>query len=86
MLCRVPVVATSAGAPDEILEGGSSGFLVPPGDASALAATLRAIQTGSVDLATVINRAELRAKHLYSANRMVTSVRDLVDRLAPVPA
>jgi glycosyltransferase involved in cell wall biosynthesis len=41
MACAVPVVATTAGAlPEVIGRDGSTGFLVPPGDAPALAAAI----------------------------------------------
>ena len=37
MAMRRPVIATLAGGPTEIIEDGRTGFLVPPGDAEALA-------------------------------------------------
>jgi glycosyltransferase involved in cell wall biosynthesis len=37
---RVPVVATAVGGVPEVIEDGSSGFLVPPGNAAALARNL----------------------------------------------
>ena len=41
MACAVPVVATTAGAlPEVVGRDGSTGFLVPPGDAPALAAAI----------------------------------------------
>lgn len=38
--CGVPVVATRSGGPEEIVEDGASGTLVPPGDPEALAAAV----------------------------------------------
>ncbi len=40
---QVPVVATRVGGTAELVEDGVSGFLVPPGDASALAARINAL-------------------------------------------
>ncbi|WCK04364.1 glycosyltransferase family 4 protein [Agrobacterium tumefaciens] len=43
MMCGRPVVATRGGGVTEIIRDGETGLLVPPGDASALAAALGAI-------------------------------------------
>lgn len=40
MACRCPVVSTSVGGPIDIIENGRNGFLVPIGDADALAERL----------------------------------------------
>lgn len=40
MSCQLPVVATDSGGPREILNGGTLGFLVPPGDSEALATAM----------------------------------------------
>ena len=40
MACRCPVVSTSVGGPIDIIENGRNGFLVPIGDAEALAERL----------------------------------------------
>jgi glycosyltransferase involved in cell wall biosynthesis len=37
MACRCPVVSTGVGGPIDIIENGHNGFLVPIGDAEALA-------------------------------------------------
>ena len=41
MAAGIPVVSSAIGGTEELIEDGRSGFLVPPGDASALAAALR---------------------------------------------
>jgi glycosyltransferase involved in cell wall biosynthesis len=43
MMCGRPVVATRGGGVTEIIRDGETGLLVPPGDASALAAALGCI-------------------------------------------
>lgn len=45
MACRCPVVSTLCGGPKEIIEHGKNGFLVPVGDAAALADYLVQIVT-----------------------------------------
>ena len=44
MAAGVPVVASNAGGPSEIVEHGRTGFLTPPGDVGALAAQLRELR------------------------------------------
>jgi glycosyltransferase involved in cell wall biosynthesis len=65
MACGVPIVATDAGGPAEILEHGSDGLLVPPGDADALAAAV--IQ--------LLEDANLRMRLTEAATRKVQRYR-----------
>jgi glycosyltransferase involved in cell wall biosynthesis len=39
----VPVVATDSGGTSEVVENGKTGFIVPPGDALAMAAAIKQI-------------------------------------------
>src|SRR4051794_34739374 len=43
MAAGIPVVSSAIGGTDEVIEGGRSGLLVPPGDSDALAAALRRV-------------------------------------------
>lgn len=43
MACGTPVIATNAGAFPEVIEDGTSGVLVPPGDAPALARAIERV-------------------------------------------
>lgn len=47
MAAGLPVVATAAGGPTEIIEDGVTGILYPPGDVRALAAALRRLAADS---------------------------------------
>ncbi len=50
MSCRLPIISTRAGAlPEVVGEDGSSGVLVPAGDAGAIASALRHL-LGDADL------------------------------------
>ena len=44
-LCEAPVVAFASGGLADTIEDGSTGYLVPPGDVAALAASLDAVVT-----------------------------------------
>jgi glycosyltransferase involved in cell wall biosynthesis len=46
MAMRVPVIATNAGGPLDIIQDGISGILVPPRDKSALADAILQVMTG----------------------------------------
>ena len=56
-----PIVATALGGPVEIIEDGSSGFLVPPGDASAIAAKVMCLLDDDELSARMQKAAILRA-------------------------
>lgn len=78
MLSRVPVVAAAAGAVPEILDEGRAGVLVPPGDAAALAAALRALRQAPAGFAGMIELAHDRARKAYSSSLMQERVREVV--------
>jgi glycosyltransferase involved in cell wall biosynthesis/aminoglycoside phosphotransferase (APT) family kinase protein len=46
MAAGIPIVSSAIGGTEELIEDGSGGLLVPPGDAKALAAALRRVLAG----------------------------------------
>lgn len=83
MLLRTPLVASSAGAAPEILEGGRAGALVPPGDAAALAAALARALVRGPEVEAELSYAEARALGRYGRSAMQAALRDTVAELLP---
>lgn len=71
MAARLPIVATRVGGNPELVRDGYNGFLVPYGDAAALAARFRELLSGPAELRAEMGRrgraqieAELTLEHL----------------------
>ena len=77
MLCRVPVVATAVGGVPEVVNHGTTGFLVEPGNVSELARAMADALSDSGLAAAVVGQAESFAREnlTWQANaRRVVSV------------
>lgn len=88
MACGVPLVATTGGAlPEVVGPDGSAGFLVPPGDAEALASRIGRLLDDR-DLREGMGRAgrERVARHFTwhrAAERLADHYRDVLDQRSP---
>jgi L-malate glycosyltransferase len=76
------VVATAGGGPEEIIENGISGIIVPPNDSRALAAAIRSLLEPSVGRDRMVAAAEARARQLFSLNTMLKQTDELIYRIA----
>jgi glycosyltransferase involved in cell wall biosynthesis len=76
MAAGLPVVATRAGGIPEIVDGGRTGDLVPPGDPAAFADGLVTMATHAERRATMGARASERARD-FSADRTAAMTRKL---------
>jgi glycosyltransferase involved in cell wall biosynthesis len=79
MLARRPVVATRQGGVLEIVEDGVTGRLVPPGDAPALAHTLRTLLASPDAAARLAANGYTRARSAFSVSSMLDGLQDAVD-------
>jgi glycosyltransferase involved in cell wall biosynthesis len=74
MAMRLPVVTTSAGGSAEVVEDGVSGLVVPPADASALAAAIGRVLADRALAARLAEAAERRVREHYGLGAMLRSL------------
>lgn len=67
-----PVVATSVGAAEEMIETGKTGWLVPPGDAEALSRSLKDALEDPARSSEIGRAGRVRIRALYPMERMLT--------------
>ena len=82
MLAARPVVATAAGGPLEILDDPSTGRLVPPSDADALAAAIAGLLADPEGAAAMGQRARTRALERFGIDRTVREMAALFEEVA----
>jgi len=76
MACGVPVVATTVGAFEELVLDGQTGFLVPPGDAGAIAQAI----------GWLLDNPELTAKQARAARAHIEAAFRIEDEAAAITA
>jgi glycosyltransferase involved in cell wall biosynthesis len=81
----VPVVATSVGGTPEVIEGGVSGLLVPPGDPVALASALCEMLGDEENAREMAFQGRQRVLEWFSFHRQVEQYLELFDALCPAP-
>jgi glycosyltransferase involved in cell wall biosynthesis len=77
----LPVVASAAGGPLEIITDGHDGILVPPGDVAALAAVLRRL-AADPDLREHLGTNARRTARRYGADVVAPPLLELYERVA----
>lgn len=81
MAAGCAVVATAVGGVPEIVEDGHSGLLVPPGDAEALAASLRRLAADPALRATLGRAARERVRGRFTLPGMVAETERVYQRV-----
>lgn len=82
MAAGLPVVATRSGGPEEIVEDGVSGLLVPPDDPDALAAAMEQVALNPALAAKLSKNAVDRARTQFSIQAMLSRYENLLGELA----
>jgi glycosyltransferase involved in cell wall biosynthesis len=80
MAAGLPVVASGAGGPAEIIVDGETGLLYPPGDVDALARLLRLL-VGDAELRSRLGDRAHAAVAMYSPERVGAQILDVYRRL-----
>lgn len=83
MASGLPVVATRSGGPEEIIEHGTSGLLVPRNDPEALADNLELVASNSELRAALSRGARKRAESAFSVQAMAQAYERLYEELLP---
>ena len=77
----LPVVASTAGGLSELVEHGRTGWLVPPGNAAALAEGLRNLVIDPEQRRSMGCAGQARAREKFSQERMVAEVERIYEEL-----
>ncbi len=86
MAAGVPVVATDAGGPPEILDRGRAGVLVPPRDPEALASAVIALLDDNEHRSSLSAAALARVQAEYALERVLDRTVELYRELVPEEA
>jgi glycosyltransferase involved in cell wall biosynthesis len=81
MAAGIPVIASRAGGPEEIVVDGESGLLVTPGDADALTAAIARLLANAEERTALARAGLRRARECFTAERMVHEVEDVLARV-----
>ncbi|MDP6124451.1 MAG: glycosyltransferase, partial [Candidatus Latescibacteria bacterium] len=73
MGCRIPVVATDVGGVSEVVEDGSTGWLVPPDDDEAMAARIVGLAQSTEQCRRMGEAGRERIRQKFSMEAMVSS-------------
>lgn len=77
-----PVVATRSGGPEEIVEDGVTGFLVPPADDASLAARICELIRNPPLASKLGENAQAAVRHKFSLTKMVEQYASLYETVA----
>ncbi len=80
MAAGLPIIATNAGGPAEIIRDGVDGLLYPPGDSAALAARLRTL-AGDAALRARLGAAARETARSFTPDTAAAGVMEVYDRV-----
>jgi glycosyltransferase involved in cell wall biosynthesis len=81
MAASRPMVVTRSGGPQEIIDDGRNGMLVPPADANALAEKISELLADPQQAKTLAQSALSKVSRTFSIEKMVSEYEGLYERL-----
>jgi glycosyltransferase involved in cell wall biosynthesis len=78
----VPVVVTRSGGPEDIVDHGNTGLLVPPGDEEALAEGIRRLLANREEAGRLADAARTEVRGRFDIDRMVEQYAALYEEVA----
>ena len=81
MAAAKPVIVTRSGGPQEIVEDGRTGLLVPPADADALAGKIRELFSDPGRMAMLARTARAKVENEFTLERMICDYERLYERV-----
>jgi len=82
MAAGLAVVATRSGGPEEIVEDGRTGLLVPPQDPAALAAAIESLASNPERRAQMGQAGQERVRRLFTIDSSLRAYRDLLQSIS----
>ncbi len=76
-----PVVVTRSGGPQEVVDDGRTGYVVPPADVGALAERIRELLASPERAAALGARAREKMQCEFSVERMIANYEELYERI-----
>jgi glycosyltransferase involved in cell wall biosynthesis len=84
MLSGTPVIASAAGGALELLEQNRTGWLTPPGDAQALATTIKHCYNNPTLTQTLAQTAQTQARDRFHQDQIQTQITDLLHQYGAI--
>ena len=81
MYCKVPVIASTSGAQEEIIENGLSGILIDAVNSEVIAKSIQKLMQDDVIRVFMVEQGYKRVKSTFTITKMVDSIVTIVRNL-----
>ena len=81
MYCKVPVIASTSGAQEEIIENGVSGILIDAVNSEVIAKSIQKLMQDDVIRVSMVEQGYKRVKSTFTIAKMVDSIVTIIRNL-----